>query len=381
MAPRTTAPARVGLRRGYGRAMASPLTTLLPGTRALLAVAVSTSLLIGPGALAVDASSRPLDGVAEPSSAFINDAPLIQRGKMALGVSMPRSRDLSQLDAFSASIGGNKPAMWSIWSQWGSAKTQEFPTAVMNGLRDRRVVPFIFWEPVDPDRLMDPAFAYERISAGDHDAYIRRFARDAKSFGGLVLLRFAGEANGAYFPWGMGGPLANTAKSYKQAWRHIWSIFDARGADNVRFVWSMVKQRCPGGCNPYTAFYPGSRYVDYMAFSSYNWGAISDKAWAGMYKGYRRVVKHLASISRKPILAAETGTNHVGGDKAVWIRKGYRKVYNELPRVMAVMYLNYDVGFLGHPDWSMSSSGGGLGAYEKIARLSGFKGKLTLKGS
>lgn len=358
--------------------MASPLTTLLPGARGLLAVVVSTSLLIGFGALAVNASSRPFDGVAGPASALINDAPLTQRSKLALGVSMPRCHDLAQLDAFTASIGGNRPAIWSIWSQWGSAKTQAFPSAVMQGLRDRRVVPFIFWEPVDPDWLKDPAFAYERISAGDHDAYIRRFARDARSFGGLVMLRFAGEANGAYFPWGMGGPLANTAGTYKQAWRHIRRIFDDQGADNVRFVWSMVKQSCPGGCNPYAAFYPGNRYVDYMAFSSYNWGAIPGKAWVGMFKGYRRVVKHLASISGKPILAAETGTNHVGGNKATWIRKGYRKVYNELPRVVAVMYLNYDVGFLGHPDWSLTSTPRAVEAYADIASRKDFKGKLTL---
>jgi hypothetical protein len=316
-----------------------------------------------------------------PVAASVAEAPLIKRSRMALGVSMPRCHDLAGLDAFTRSIGGNRPALWSVWVLWGHAGSREFPTAVMEGLRGRGVVPFVFWEPWNMDTPGDRAFRYARIAAGDHDDYLRRFARDARDFGGLVLLRFAGEANGGYFPWGVRGGLDNSVGDYKDAWRHIWRIFDAVGAANVRFVWSLVKQSCPGGCNPYAAFYPGHRFVDYMGFSSYNWGAIANKSWAGMYKGYRRVTRLLSAISAKPIIAAETGTNHVGGDKPAWIRVGYRTIHNEFPRIVAMLYLNYDLRKVGHPDWSLSPSGGGLGAYAKIAGLTGFKGRLTLRGS
>ena len=68
----------------------------------------------------------------------------------------------------------------------------------------------------------------------------------------------------------------NTADTFVAAWRHVHGIFqDEGGADNVRFLWSVGKQKCRGGCNPYRAFYPGDAFVDYMGFSSFNWGATA----------------------------------------------------------------------------------------------------------
>ena len=85
----------------------------------------------------------------------------------------------------------------------------------------------------------------------------------------------------------------------------------------------MAKQKCVG-CNPYTEFYPGDKYVDYMGFSAFNWGAIEGRSWVSMYDSMKLVTNHLTAISNKPIIVAETATNDVGGDKgagsgtAIW---------------------------------------------------------------
>ena len=312
-----------------------------------------------------------------PGGGGPGDPPPPATRKVALGISMPDNRDMATLDGFTASNNGHQPALWSVWTQWGLDTTQDFPTDTAEALRTRGVTPFIFWEPWDPRDEGSRDYRYERIASGALDGYIRSFARDAKAFGELVILRFAHEANGGYFPWVV-GQTDNTREQYLDAWRHVWTIFDQEGASNVKFLWSVAKQKCVG-CNPYADFYPGDKYVDYMGFSSFNWGAEDGKVWSTMYDGYKLVTNHLASISNKPIIVAETGSNDVGGDKGAWINDGYREVYDKLPQIVAIMYLNFDLRKDGHPDWSLTRFGGSK--YALISGLSQFKGKLTLKAS
>ena len=294
--------------------------------------------------------------------------------KVALGVATPDGTDLGALDAITRSIGGYTPAMAAIWVQWGGADPS-FPTSVAQGLRNRGVTPIIWWEPVSPGNLGDGTYARHRnIINGNHDAYIRQFARAARDFGAQVMLRFAHEMNGNYFPWAV-DKFDNTASTFIDAWRHIHAIFQAEGASNVKFVWSVARQGCPGDCNPYAYLWPGDAYVDVMGFSAYNWGTFDDKNWNSMYDLYRPVVVDLAAISGKPIMVAETGSSDLGGDKAAWIRDGYREVYDRLPQVRAIVYLNADLRDLGHPDWRLSSPASALTAYAQIAAMPAFSAR------
>ncbi|CAN5790961.1 hypothetical protein BH23CHL8_BH23CHL8_09960 [soil metagenome] len=299
--------------------------------------------------------------------------------KVALGVAIPNGSDIQALDAFTASIGGNAPAIWAIWRSWGSVNPS-FPMSVAYAVRERGATPFIWWEPVKPNDFSDPTYSrHQNITRGDHDAYIRQFARDAKTYGGKVLLRFAHEANSDYFPWSV-SRFDNSNATFIAAWRHVHGIFQAEGATNVRFVWSVAKKACSGGCNPYTAMYPGDAYVDVMGFSAYNWaGAFGGEGWTSMYQSYQRVTRLLREISSKPIMAAETGSNPDGGDKAAWIRDGYREVYERLPDVEAIVYLHADLRDVGHPDWRLSSPLAALSAYAEIAALPQFSARWPFR--
>src|SRR5688572_299483 len=293
---------------------------------------------------------------------------------VALGVSMWPGRSLAELDSFTTSIGGRTPATWSIWSQWGASPTREFPTGVAKGVKERGATPIIWWEPVDPANLGSPTFArLANVVAGDHDAYIHRFARDAKAFKSPVILRFAHEGNGRFFPWGIGS-FDNDAATYVAAWRHVRGIFRDVGAKNVRFLWSVSKQGCDGGCNAYLPFYPGDAYVDYMGFSSFNWAGDRDE-WVPMARGFRQITNKLMEVSAKPIVAIETASNAEGGDKAAWITNGYPGVYTEFPRIVAIVYLNVDLR-PNDPDWRLSSPAAALQAYATIAARPEFRGKL-----
>lgn len=289
---------------------------------------------------------------------------------VALGVATPEA-GIQELDAFTDAV-GKKPAIWVLWSQWGGENTRQFPTTAANQLRNRDIQPMIWWEPVKPSDVNDPTYPrHKNITAGDHDAYIRQWARDAKAFGGTVLLRFAHESNNNYFPWSV-NEFDNSNTTFINAWRHVVDIFRDEGANNVKWVWSVAKKSCPGGCNPYTEVYPGNNYVDIMAFSGYNWGTHNGKSWMSMFDSYDRATRKLREISNKPIMVAETASNSIGGDKPAWIRDGYREVFNKLPDIEAIVYLNADLRDVGHPNWSLTSPAGALAAYAEIANLAKF---------
>ena len=95
-----------------------------------------------------------------------------------------------------------------------------------------------------------------------------------------------------------------------------------------------------------------------------------------MVKGFRKVTNLLSQISSKPIIAAENASHAQGGDKAAWIREGYRAVYAELPRISAIVYLDVDLRAAGHPDWRLGSPAAALAAYARIASLPAFQGSL-----
>ena len=288
---------------------------------------------------------------------------------VALGMATPDA-SIEELDDFTDTV-GRKPAIWVLWSQWGSQNARDFPTTYANQLRSRNIQPMIWWEPVTPSDTSDPTYPrHKNITAGNHDAYIREWARDAKAFGDTLLVRFAHEVNNNYFPWSV-NEFDNSPTTFINAWRHVVDIFREEGATNVKWVWSVAKKSC-AGCNPYTEVYPGNGYVDIMAFSGYNWGTHDGKIWTSMFDSYDRVTRKLREISSKPIMVAETASNQFGGNKPAWIRDGYREVYDKLPDIEAIVYLNADLRNVGHPDWSLDSPANSLSAYAEIANLSKF---------
>jgi beta-mannanase len=252
----------------------------------------------------------------------------------------------------------------------------------------------IWWEPYwfDPN---DPRYMRNQaVIDGTYDEYIRSFARDAKAFGDTILLRYAHQANSDYLPWGFGGgsDFGNTADTFRRMWRHVHRIFDDVGASNVKWVWTVATQTC-GGDGKVVAFtvrncmdrpvgYPGDAWVDYVGFTWENWGTapagsvIPSGPWTPLVAGLRPVVRALSAITRKPIIAAAVASAPGGGDRARWIRRGYKAVYEKLPKVVAIVWLNVDLSGSPnhHRDWSLR--GRALAAYADVAARARFKGRI-----
>lgn len=295
--------------------------------------------------------------------------------KIALGVSAkeglsPTSGDdLAAVDAFANSV-GRAPAIWSIWSDWGGANGPFPSTTMLNGLRDRGVAPMIMWQPTGPG-YEDGRYKLAKINKGNHDAYITEWARDAKAWGGKILLRFAHEMNGYWFPWGI-DQFNNTPEKFRQAWIHIWNIFDSVGAKNVKFVWSPMKP-C-NGCASYSSLYPGDRYVKFASFSAFNWG--EPNKWKGMVKTFTGAMDALAQVTSKKVVVGETASSRYGGDKADWILNGYPAVYDAFPKLKAIVYFNLDMRFVNQPNWLLTDPAGALDAYRTTLSKAKFQGAI-----
>jgi beta-mannanase len=311
------------------------------------------------------------------------------RSPVALGISTEASRDLGTVDWYRANVG--KPALWTIWSDWGSrggkatcsknAGTCAFPSALAKGLKQRKITPFIWWQPTDPDDPDKSVYGrHKNIIAGKHDAYIRTWAKAAKAHGGPVIIRFAHEMNSDWFPWGIERQFGNTAKTFVKAWRHVVTLFRQAGARNVKFLWSPYNAERGG----YKAFYPGNGYVDYVGVTSLNWG---NERWRDLSGLLQRPMQNLRNVSRsggnrqgKPVILPEVGSNHLGGDKASWITNGYRHAYKKYPTIRAMVYLDYNTAAvtLGQPDWRlvMPEDGSAFRAYQTVASQKLFRASI-----
>lgn len=319
---------------------------------------------------------------------------------MALGVSRTdgtgsTANTEAVLNDFIASNNGIKPALYSVWSQWGHRGGEKgckpgkgscrFPRQTLEMLDDKGIMGVVWWEPVDPGNQLNAKYARHKATFKFHknDSYIQTWAQEAKAFGQerntKVILRLAHEPNGTWFPWTV-GYFDNTPRTFKKFWRYVWRIFRDEGAlPYVDFLWSVTKKDCKG-CNPFNKVYPGNKYVKYVGVTAFNWG--KQKSWKPMVKVLRRPMKQLWQITHKPVIISELASHFrpLSKSKANWIKYGYNKTYRKWGRIKAIMYLDtrQPKQIWGHPDWRLvkPNDGSAVDAYAAISAKPKFQGSL-----
>ena len=180
----------------------------------------------------------------------------------------------------------------------------------------RGALPVLTWEPWAPGAGPDqPAYALRRIAAGDHDDYVRSFARQVAARGEPLGLRVLHELNGDWYPWAVGGGVAVDAVA---AWTHLRALFAEEGADVV-WVWTVTVS---GETTVrYEEAFPGDDAVDWVALDGYNGGtALPWGGWRGPEELLAPDVARLTALSERPLLLGETASATEGGDKAAWVR-------------------------------------------------------------
>jgi mannan endo-1,4-beta-mannosidase len=244
-------------------------------------------------------------------------APIMEVG-IALG-----DLDPVRLDRFVA-VTGVIPDFVDVYKSWGDSP--DFEPELDRELARRGIRMKITWEPWEPVPsgrfgANQPDYALATIVAGDHDRYVRRWARSIARHERPIVIRFMHEMNGRWYPWGQGAN-GNTAEDYVAAWRHVWTIFEEEGASaNVHWEWAPNEQF--EGSSPLEPLYPGDAYVDQIGISAYNWGVRNYGPVFSRWREFGPMVDPtldaIAALADRPLGVSETGSSPVGGDRAAWI--------------------------------------------------------------
>jgi hypothetical protein len=238
---------------------------------------------------------------------------------------------------------------------------EELQAQQLQAMADWGAVPLLTWEPYDwrvQPVTSQPDHALRRITEGGFDAYLTRTARTLKAFDRPVLLRFAHEMNGDWYPWSeqVNG---NRPGEYVAAWRHVHAVFERERVANVSWVWS-PNVEYPGS-QSLASLYPGTAYVDVIALDGYNWGTSAASGWqtpGQVFDPSLAAVRRLAP--GVPLMIGETASSEHGGSKADWNTALFDWLGRQ-PDIEALVWFHLEK----ETDWRIDSSSASASSFRR----------------
>lgn len=224
--------------------------------------------------------------------------------------------------------------------------------------KDYGAIPLVSLEPWSKNEYGadHPDWALSTIISGQHDKDFTAVAKQIATYHGPVLLRFAHEMNGTWYPWAHVG--TNTPQQYVAAWRHVWTLFQQAKVTNVLWVWA--PNNGPGLYEGANAYYPGDAYVDFVGISGYG---INETMPAEAYDG---LIKTVRQATRKPIFLSEMGTN-ANPNKPKWIA-ALGDWLAKTPEVRGFVWFNYPQIDDQLTDWRFNQSKSDLTAFKQTLK-------------
>lgn len=165
-----------------------------------------------------------------------------------------------------------------------------------------------------------PEYSLQKIIDGEFDTFLSSWADVVREYGKPVMVTFACEMNGDWFPWsgvfqgggetrGYGDPQKpDGPERYVNAFRHIVTLFRNKGADNAIWYFQPNHISYPDeDWNSIDAYYPGDNYVDWIGLSVYGAQTKNDE-WITFEEAMEPAYNLLTSkFPEKPIMLCEWG--------------------------------------------------------------------------
>jgi hypothetical protein len=307
-------------------------------------VAVVTPDVPAPPIIA-ELRSSPLQqpGHAPPQIPIPTKQQLLHRAGKHFGLSTRQAPwSQKELDRV-ARLAGTRPTILEYFVKW----TEEFRPEAVVLCYGQDALPVLSWEPwAGPKRGLDQTqYALARITAGKFDPYITRTAKAIRRQRWPVVLRFAHEMNGHWYPWSERRS-GNRPGDYVRAWRHVHKVFQRAGATNVIWLWSPNILRPVPGVS-LKALYPGDRYVDWIGMVGY---AVGERTASQVFDP---TLVALRRFTRRPALITETGA-YPGPNKAVWTTDFFRWLGRHRD-VIGFIWFDRDKASGAGADWKFSS--------------------------
>jgi hypothetical protein len=198
---------------------------------------------------------------------------------------------------------GTSPDVLMYYSGW----FEPFQTSFAQKAAKEGAVPLVQLDPLGPHKR---GISLAAIAAGKYDPYLSLYAVAVKAYKHPVIMSFAHEMNGNWYPWGTQG--TSSPQTYVAAWRHIVKIFRALGATNVTWMWTVnIINDAHGSTASIPSpgpWWPGPAYVNWVGIDGY----YLKPTWefASLFGPTITAVKELTTA---PILIAETGASPGAG--------------------------------------------------------------------
>jgi hypothetical protein len=184
---------------------------------------------------------------------------------------------------------------------------------------------------------------------------IVKWAQTIKARGGSVMVAYNHE------PEGHDRLQLGTPAEFIAAYRHVETIFNQQGADNVVWTWQMTAYAfATGASSPQNAavWYPGDEWVDNVGADAYNWFTCGQGN--GNYRELKVIGDPVLAFARAHHKAAsfpEFGS-HANGNRAQWLANAQQYFVQNQDVLTAAFYFNRPPTVAANADckWGLTSA-------------------------
>jgi hypothetical protein len=268
----------------------------------------------------------------------------------------------------SAQLAGRRPVIASFVQHW--FRGLEFPRDKVMTVWRAGAIPYIRMHPHsgspfgagNPPEQYPGIYALQNIIDGKFDAALRAWADAARQTNIPLVVEFGDEENADWGPWGgiwngggettgYGDPtFPDGPERFRDAYRHLVTLFRDDGATNVTWVFHMVEWFVPN--RPWESFanyYPGNEYVDWLALSAFGLNILPDGSLASFEQilstfhapDYAGIYSDITSLGPKPLSLMYVGVTPKQGDMPAWISGMFDTLRSgRYPRVAMMSWFN-----------------------------------------
>lgn len=199
------------------------------------------------------------------------------------------------------------------------------------------------------------------IANGYYDGAVRKLAKDIRSKGKTVWIRFMHEFNFENtYPWCIYPFSDSKIALFKKAWRRVVQIYRDEKAP-VKFQLCYQAKNPSKIQKPYAQLYPGDSYVDHVGIDVYvNVGSTKSLKDRLDDNVYSQLVKF-----KKPVFIGEMSVTDVGINKPEWFKQAWHDLAVHFPKITIINFFLESKG--GGRDWGLNTNS------EKEAFVKGMK--------
>jgi beta-mannanase len=227
--------------------------------------------------------------------------------------------ELGALPDFDQQAG--QPSIVSTFQNWA----EPVDAADLEGVAAAGSIPMVTWNCGDTDA---------NVAAGSDDAMVRAEALGLAATDVPILFRWFPDPNLTGAPAAASCLGAAGASGYIAAYQHIHSLFEAAGATNVAFVWS-VDTSSPADSN-FASYYPGGDVVDWIAADGGT--TPGDESQPSAFTAEFGPWYAAFSTAGKPMMVSSAGAD--AGSQPAYLGQVASALSGPYPQIKALIYFD-----------------------------------------